>query len=528
MKVELLAPESPIATSRANISGSADMYGACSIEQFSSAGPLSLTHEDAQGWLDYVTQFTPGNFWYTDGNVKVWLYEELYDNWQDTYGADAVVAFFHSGHGAMDSNGVFQCPMGGAWDGRDWAFSSNNMALGNEQLKYLFWSTCQSLRISGGHSPIRTWHPVNKGLRMIFGFETNSIDNPNYGKFFWEEWRSGKTLAQSWLDASWRIHHGQSPSVCACGADANDALNRLNTERLFSAGGGWNNWYQWRWYNARSAAARTTTALPSNIKAVEFETMKQQEVGLKMADMFGISKKQEAGMDQFGNLVFKNGSSSLHVGANGRFDANLRAINFENRKQLDTAKAQKVAEKLLKDREIAKGIDLKMTNIRYGYTAGGTAAGSGKIEDTTVTDTTFEFRQVIEGTPTIGADAGLVRVTVDNDGNVTTIHSSVRPIAKLNAKPKITAPAPPDPASGNPAARSGDNLEANLENALNAITNRAGTNIRGTAKSTDIISTEIGYDINQTHGSVVASRVYELDLGNGLKKRYEVKVPVFG
>ncbi len=115
------------------------------------------------------------------------MYEEAFDNWQDTYGTDAVVAFYHSGHGNMDGNGVFKAPLGSKWDNRDWAFS-NRMSLGNETVRYLFWSTCFSLRVFGAHNPIRTWHNVNQGFRMLFGFETTSVDNPNYGKFFWEEW----------------------------------------------------------------------------------------------------------------------------------------------------------------------------------------------------------------------------------------------------------------------------------------------------------------------------------------------------
>src|SRR5688572_9614067 len=137
MKKLIIEIESPIAKvkstgrQKAVISGSSDVYGACSIERFSSASSLGLTHEDAQGWIDYVTRFTPGNFWYKDSGVQVWLYEEQYDNWQDTYGADAVIAFYYSGHGAMDGNGVFQIPLGSKWSNRDWAFSTD-MKLGNE------------------------------------------------------------------------------------------------------------------------------------------------------------------------------------------------------------------------------------------------------------------------------------------------------------------------------------------------------------------------------------------------------------
>ena len=531
MNINLIPPESPIEQTRATISGSADMYGACSIETFSSASPLGLTHDDASGWIDYVTRWTPGNFWYGDGSVQVWMYEETYDNWQDTYGADAVVAFYHSGHGAMDSNGVFQLPMGGVWDGRDWAFS-NRMSLGNEQVKYLFWSTCFSLRVLGGHSPIRTWHPVNKGLRMIFGYETTSVDNPNYGRFFWEEWNKGKSFSQAFLDASWRISSGQAPSVCACGVDATDALNRLNNERLFYSGGGWNNWYQWRWYNSRAVVAPTRVQdLPAKMMIAEFEPFDHQGFAGRMAESFGIGSSKEAGMDARGNLVFTKGDSALYVNKAGHFDATLAKINFENKKQIDAKKAQGIAEKLVEDRGLDKIATLELANIRYGYLQGGSAADIDKLADAHITDTTFEFRQTINGMRVISPDAGVLRVTVDNDGNVTNVHSSVRAVAKLSAKPKFSGKTPPDPSD--PKARAGEAIvtEASLDEAfealLSGITNKMGGNIRGGAKATDMVSSEIGYDAMLNHGGIVANREYELDLGNGLKKRYQLQVPIF-
>jgi hypothetical protein len=90
----------------------AKLYGAFSIETFCSAGSLSLTHDDAQGFLAYTGQFNPPNFWFKDAGVKIWAYGEPFDNWQDTYGMDAVRAAYHSGHGAMDAKGVFYVPMG--------------------------------------------------------------------------------------------------------------------------------------------------------------------------------------------------------------------------------------------------------------------------------------------------------------------------------------------------------------------------------------------------------------------------------
>jgi len=192
---------------KAVISGSDDWYGAYSLETFSSASSLTYTHEDANGFLDYPTSFRPANFWGKDAGVKVWAYEEANDNYLDTYGMDAVTVFYHSGHGNMDSSGIFQAPLGGKWDNRDWAFS-NKMAFANEELRYLFWSTCFSLRVSGPDNPVRTWWAPNKGgLRMMFGYETTSVDHPGYGKFFWEEWNKNKPFARAFLDASWRISH---------------------------------------------------------------------------------------------------------------------------------------------------------------------------------------------------------------------------------------------------------------------------------------------------------------------------------
>ncbi|MET9550836.1 DUF6345 domain-containing protein [Streptomyces sp. NPDC006627] len=155
-------------------------WGAFSIQKFVNQSPLFHTHADATGWLAYLQQFYDRNFWFADGGAQVWAYEETYDNWQDRYGMDAVCAVYHSGHGGMDGNGVFFAPLGAAWDGRSDAVS-NRMALGNEKANYVFWSTCDSLKVTGGHSPIRTWAGPNIGFRMIFGFETVSIDSPDYG-----------------------------------------------------------------------------------------------------------------------------------------------------------------------------------------------------------------------------------------------------------------------------------------------------------------------------------------------------------
>ncbi len=113
------------------------LYGGCSLQHFdpgTGAGDLAHTHEDAGGWLGYVGQFDQPNFYFQDGNVQVWEYNQ-YDDWQDYYGVDAVREFYHSGHGGMNADGVFFAPLGGSWGGQDWA-RSDQMNAGDEHLRY--------------------------------------------------------------------------------------------------------------------------------------------------------------------------------------------------------------------------------------------------------------------------------------------------------------------------------------------------------------------------------------------------------
>src|SRR4051812_38351758 len=105
MDFKLVERESPfaerVANMALNISGSEDRYGAHSIQIFPSLGDngnLHQTHADARGFMEWYGTWNSGNFWYTDAGVKVWGYEETYDNWQDTYGMDSVAVFYHSGH----------------------------------------------------------------------------------------------------------------------------------------------------------------------------------------------------------------------------------------------------------------------------------------------------------------------------------------------------------------------------------------------------------------------------------------------
>ncbi|UOG73718.1 DUF6345 domain-containing protein [Hymenobacter tibetensis] len=548
MKKMIVESESPIAKSKvgaeAVISGSADMYGACSIETFSSASPLGLTHEDAQGWIDYVTKFTPGNFWYKDSGVQVWLYEEQYDNWQDTYGADAVVAFYHSGHGAMDNNGVFQIPLGSKWSNRDWAFSSD-MRLGNETVRYIFWSTCYSCRISGTHNPIRTWHPANLGFRMLFGFETVSVDDANYGKFFWEEWNKNKSFSTAWLDASWRISHNQTPTVVATGATAAEAQNRVFNERIFDGAATSRNFYHWRWYSAAATTSEmllaSTAAIPAEPKIAILESATTQDRELvKAATVLGFSNKATETMlyDRDGNAYLKDGDKRASVAKDGTISIVTGKYNYENTRQISQDKAITIAKSVLAETGFDKKADLRIEKVIHGFSCGGSSKGGGEIGEPVVTETIVQFRQLIDGLPTINDGNGLVRVSIDNDGNVIAITNSAKKVVDLSTKAKSTL-APDSNRKGAADSKYASFDEKTLDKlfqqklaailARNSATETNGTGAlrSASAKDAEIIEEKIGYNVNGGYGSIEAQREYEVDFGDNLKKRYKVRVPIY-
>lgn len=546
MKKLFIENESPIAAEKKKgigtvISGSADMYGACSIENFSSASSLSLTHEDAQGWIDYVTKFTPGNFWYKDAGVQVWLYEEAYDNWQDTYGTDAVVAFYHSGHGAMDGNGVFQAPLGSKWDNRDWAFS-NRMSLGNETVRYLFWSTCFSLRVFGNNNPIRTWHNVNQGFRMLFGYETTSVDNPNYGKFFWEEWNKGKSFSTAWMDASWRISHNQVPSVVATGISAAEAQSRVFNERNFFSAAGSRNYYHWRWYNAASAVQAALNAINYNqqlppMVALNGSDNERAQKAAKVANALGLTKKATSQLlyDKYGAAYFQDKNRKATISNEGHINIHTGDFNFKNTDALDQSKAMQLSKDVIAECGLDKDVSLEFDKVVHGYSCDGNTKGSGKIGTPAITETIVQYRQVVNGMKSINAGNGIVRVVLDNDGKVMNVFDSTKQVIDMSPKAKAAlAPTPGKKAAAK--TYNGTAIKENIEEAfakeLNKILaqNQAKPAASSKAAKTErptIIEEKIGYNMNGGHGTVEAEREYEADLGYGLKKRYKIRVPIY-
>ncbi len=506
--------------------GGERLCGALSVETFVNQTPLSLTHEDASGWLEYLQRWHVPNFHFQDGGVQVWAYEETHDNWEDTYGLDAVLAVYHSGHGGMTPEGVFFAPLGAQWDNRSDALSTN-MRLGNEVVNYVFWSTCNSLRVKEGHDPIRTWHGSNLGFRMLFGFETTSVDHADYGRFFWEEYNRPKSFARAWLDASWRISQAQEPSVVAAGANGQETNARLEQERSLEWGHVSNGWYQWWWYDrTRAAAEPRNLELPSELLVAELRPpARSLEDVHDIASRHGVELPEPSGPTA-GLLISQADDRALSVSPDGRYELILAEPNGSNREALPTEEATRRATELIDEHGLDRDIDVSLDTVRRTMSAGGPPE-EGERDDAHVLETTVQFRQVINGLTVVSQSAGDVRITLDNDGRLTRIENTARRVERLSDRPKSDVSGPGAEAYGVRPRGDGD-PERLLAEAWGRHKAPAARDA-ATVEQVEPVpgTTEVGYHIDGNEGKLVARREVEVDFGGGIRKRYEVIAPIF-
>lgn len=398
----------------------ANHHGANSLQVFSSVTGLSHTHADADGFQRYLDRFNPSNFRFKDAGVQYWEYTEPYDDWQGVYGGDAVGVFYHSGHGGMDGNGVFYAPLGAVWSGQD-QVNSTQMQLGNERLRYLFWSTCYSLRVHDGQTPVRTWNNANKGLRMIFGWETTSWDSDIYGSRFWDHWNAGNSFSKAWLVAGWDAGHDQAPSACAMGASAGEAQDRVFHERLLDFRPASNAWYWWTWYDAAKAAvpqpATASSAVPGEAYVLQFDDVPSMAGALNAV---GPTTIVHPGLARVG-------LSDESLGA-------MRADRPLSRAAVLTAAAE------VRNALDLDGIELQPHLVREQRAAGAARDGSEQVESH-VAGYAVEYRQVIDGVPVISDHSGYLRVHLGADGTPTSADLTARPVRSSTPQPIVAPPA---------------------------------------------------------------------------------------
>ncbi|WP_428951317.1 DUF6345 domain-containing protein [Streptomyces sp. cg35] len=506
-------------------------WGAFSIQKFVNQNPLSHTHEDATGWLAYLQQFYDRNFWFADEGAQVWAYEETYDNWQDRYGLDAVVAVYHSGHGGMDDNGVFFAPLGATWDNRSDAVS-RRMAFGNERANYVFWSTCSSLRVLDGHSPVRTWAGPNLGSRMIFGFETTSIDSPDYGRKFWEKWRAGQTFCDAWLNASWDIYHGQAPSVAATGATRAEAVNRLGGERNFFREHVSDTWYAWRWYYAREGLRDPLTQAPAQPQIVQLAPRNpgQELIGTAQLAHFPQAALQEIHVERQGVLGASSGDRFVSTAPGGVRWVKLADANLRNTRQLPTARAVELAQQFVTQHAAATGgAELVVDGVHDLMQNSGKQDGSELGEPVSL-QTHVTFRQVFDGVPVITPGRGEFRVALDNDGTVVQATLSTRqPTGEVRTPSSAVAPpsgkgpeALASPGARDPRQALDEAQQRRIAHltAMAADSENSAADIEARMEVRDVPGTlEVGYEIEGNEAYPAARKLIELGSRDSMFKK---------
>lgn len=472
-------------------SGVSDVFGTLSVENFSGTQPnLTWTHESAAGFRQYLQNWYTANYVYQDGGVGTWQFHDVAggDNWDKwtsggtDYGIDGVLVAFHSSHGGMWSDGTFVTSLGTNWAGRGWNALSSSMALGgnaggafgDERLRYIFWDTCFGVRISSGHNPYRTWGARARGIRQIFGYETVSVDNPNYGRFFWEEYSKGKVNSYAFLDASWRINTGQVPVAVAFGASSSEASSRLDSERGLHWGAVSNAWAAWRWYAAAgSSSTPATLSVPTRVSSFRTEPAGNASGDVvELARSLGVNADTKSVESRpFGLKVVQTKGLTLSVEPDGDFEMEI-ARDKSNASSasmtLSDADVVNRAQSLIKQFNLAEGQQFGEGVVRHLNEAAASQSNPDAAQVRTVSKTVI-FHQVVNGMNFIDPDAGHVAITFNSNGEAERVRSSVRRIntgsaanvRSSAARPLSQArqlalaqvanpPAPNEPAQSNP------------------------------------------------------------------------------
>ena len=505
-----------------------NMYGAFSMNKYCDQAALSGRNGDAAGWLNYVEKFNKRNFWYTDGNVMIWAYYDPYDNWQDTYGIDAARAVYHSGHGNTLGDGTFICSMGANWSNWGCTAYSNKMVLGDEKLRYLFWSSCLSCRVSGGHSPMRTWSVPNRGMRMIFGFDSVTWDNSVLGAWFFDEWNKNKSFSSAWIDANWKITHNHSPSVTACGATKEEAINRVFNERLFYGSPVSSNWWWWVWRNLATTAREPNLSVPKEILAVNLQPAEIDEKSIRaVSSRFDLDVDLPKRIASVGPSVYMaKGGRQVAFGKEGSYEVQLSGPNRSNKEQISFSGAKAKARDTLSRFGLAQEVDLALDSISLESGAGSSKDGKG-AEGPFVTQTIVHFKQLINGIPIITPGLGEIGVSIDNDGSATRVQSSIRPVELVRAHPRLTTETPPEEGSTHPKEAKQKGYEQLLAKGIKDFL--ATLIVRGSMPvqyTTVPGTTEIGYEVRDDETYLAIRRGIEVDFGNGFHMRYWIVVPI--
>jgi hypothetical protein len=422
-----------------------EWLGGWYIVDHSACGNANLpaTHGDTWGFINGRAAWQKKNFVY--GNADVWA--DDFKSGSDHYaasnlptgfdGVDSVVVGYIATHG-VTSGTTFTMSAGGTGHG-GCTVRSTQMSFGQNDLRYMFFSTCQSVR---NVDPGAVWFRTAKGIRAILGYHTNIVDSDAYGKYFFENWKkTGAKTTDSFLDASWRVSHDQVPVAAWFGPDTATAESLRDNEEFFQLDAISGRSIAWSWYDARTLD-RELLLSRVPLMTLEFNAPREPQGAAEVVSRLSSGEPVEIDETTIsGDNVChrtRNGSVLVFNTRSGSIDLTFPAFSSPSVVGFADAEAVNAATDYLQGREATlqgprvDNADVALIPSVVRHSMVGSAEESGSTQPH-VRHVTVVFRQTVNGIATIGT-GGVVEVTINGDREVCRVRSVLREIAAVTAE----------------------------------------------------------------------------------------------
>ncbi len=523
--IRTVPPRAPIPFAAAG--DGAQWLGAYYVVDFGACGLTALpnTQGDATGWANNAAAYQQADFIFGDSDVKTEDFVEATDA-QANAGVDSVIAAYIATHGARQGNQfVFVI---GAQDGQCKTILNTDMTLGDGSLRYLFMSSCES---TSKDDPGAVWFDCAVGLRAVFGYDGRIVDSPDYGQFFFDEWKKdGATTTQAFLDASWRISHDQSAVAVWFGADADAASDARDHEAEFQPSAVADQAIAFRWHGVDELRRDAWPGVFANMRLI-FDAPAPVADALPLLRSFdphailpvpsawARSGQNDSFRTQDGTLFVRNASSGSLDIISPRF-SQRSVITADDASMIDAATAyiQSIRNDLpgIQTSAFPFALGLTPTALRRSYVASCARGEAPRVP--VVTHLTVIFRQTVNGVATIGT-GGVVEVTLNGDRAVCRMRMVMRDIAIAVPNGSRFTPDLPLPAGGplprlpSPPSFPSPSSAATLDiPALASLAQvRAVQELKSVTNTCDVIKTEFGFyaadEAQQQHTSEPSFRV---------------------
>jgi hypothetical protein len=404
---------------------------------------LPATYGDTWGFINGCAAWQKRNFVYENGDVWANDFKAGSDHYAASNlpagfdGVDSVVIGYIASHG-VTSGSTFIMSAGGTGHG-GCTVKSTQMSFGQDELRYMFFSTCQSVR---NDDPGAVWFGPANGIRAVFGYHTNIVDSDAYGKYFFENWKkSGAKTTDSFLDASWRVAHDQVPVAAWFGPNQPVAEGFRDNEEFFQLDSISANSIAWSWYDARTLDRQL------DLSTVPLMTLGFGAPGNPgdAADLIArLGSGQSVEIDErtvSGDNVChrtRDGSTLIFNTRSGSIDLTFPSFSAPSVVGFTDDDAVAAATEYLRRRSEALRalqVDLADADIALIPSAVRRSMVAGSDQDGNATQprakhVTVVFRQTVDDIATIGT-GGVVEVTLNGDREVCRVRSVLREVTSV-------------------------------------------------------------------------------------------------